>query len=188
MCSRSPPGRERRHRDHAGRAALDVRSNFHCVDSDARRHRFDQSRGRGRAHHERHAGVGQSAHGGSRSAEGDRRHPSPDHGSVPHRGNPALGAGAVAGLIVGFAVDWVVGRIYPALPLRPPSWAVVLAIVTAIASGVVFGLMPARRAARLDPVEALGQEMTDGLRQEGRWQEGRWQEGLRQVREEGLTN
>jgi putative ABC transport system permease protein len=64
-------------------------------------------------------------------------------------------AGAVAGLIVGLAADWVVGRIYPALPLRPPSWAVVLAIVTAIASGVIFGLMPARRAARLDPVEAL---------------------------------
>jgi putative ABC transport system permease protein len=64
-------------------------------------------------------------------------------------------AGAVAGLIVGFAADWVVGRIYPALPLRPPPWAVALAIVTAIASGVIFGLMPARRAARLDPVEAL---------------------------------
>ncbi len=67
-------------------------------------------------------------------------------------------AGAVAGLIVGFAADWVVGRIYPALPLRPPPWAVALAIVTAIASGVVFGLMPARRAARLDPVEALGRK------------------------------
>ena len=67
-------------------------------------------------------------------------------------------AGAVAGLIVGFAADWVVGRIYPALPLRPPPWAVALAIVTAIASGVIFGLMPARRAARLDPVEALGRK------------------------------
>jgi len=64
-------------------------------------------------------------------------------------------AGAVVGLIVGLAADWIVGRIYPALPLRPPSWAVALAIVTAIASGVLFGLMPARRAARLDPVEAL---------------------------------
>ena len=49
-------------------------------------------------------------------------------------------AGAVAGLIVGLAADWVVGNIYPALPLRPPPWAIVLAIVTAVASGVIFGL------------------------------------------------
>jgi putative ABC transport system permease protein len=36
-----------------------------------------------------------------------------------------------------------------------PAWAVVLALVIAVASGVVFGLLPARRAARLDPVVAL---------------------------------
>lgn len=64
-------------------------------------------------------------------------------------------AGAIVGVAVGLAADWVVGRLYPALPLRPPTWAVVMAIVTAIASGVIFGLMPARRAAKLDPVAAL---------------------------------
>jgi putative ABC transport system permease protein len=64
-------------------------------------------------------------------------------------------AGAATGLVVGLAVDWVVGNIYPALPLDPPTWAIVLAIVVAIISGLVFGLMPARRAARLDPVAAL---------------------------------
>jgi putative ABC transport system permease protein len=64
-------------------------------------------------------------------------------------------AGAIIGLFVGFGVDWIVGNIYPALPLSPPVWAVVMALVVAILSGVVFGLMPARRAARLDPVAAL---------------------------------
>jgi putative ABC transport system permease protein len=64
-------------------------------------------------------------------------------------------AGAVAGLFVGFGVDWIVGKIYPSLPLSPPTWAVALAIVVAVLSGVVFGLLPARRAARLDPVAAL---------------------------------
>ncbi|MGH8178584.1 MAG: ABC transporter permease, partial [Steroidobacter sp.] len=64
-------------------------------------------------------------------------------------------AGAIAGLAFGLGADWIVGRIYPALPLRPPAWAIVLAIVTAIASGVIFGLLPASRAARLDPVDAL---------------------------------
>ena len=63
--------------------------------------------------------------------------------------------GACGGLAVGFAAVWVIGRIYPALPLAPPAWAVALAVLVAVASGVVFGLLPARRAARLDPVAAL---------------------------------
>jgi putative ABC transport system permease protein len=66
--------------------------------------------------------------------------------------------GAVIGLALGFVLDWGAGRIYPALTLQPPPWAVALAVVTAIASGVVFGLMPARRAAQLDPVAALAAE------------------------------
>jgi putative ABC transport system permease protein len=45
--------------------------------------------------------------------------------------------------------------VYPALPVGAPAWAVALAMLIAVASGVVFGLMPARRAARLDPVVAL---------------------------------
>jgi len=64
-------------------------------------------------------------------------------------------AGALAGLLFGYAANWVIGRVYPALPVGAPLWAVVLAVVIAVASGVVFGLMPARRAARLDPVVAL---------------------------------
>ena len=64
-------------------------------------------------------------------------------------------AGAAVGVIVGIAANWVLGRIYPSLPLGTPSWAFVLAVGTAFASGVIFGLSPARRAARLDPVVAL---------------------------------
>jgi putative ABC transport system permease protein len=64
-------------------------------------------------------------------------------------------AGAAAGLVVGFAADALIGRAYPALPLGAPAWAVVLSVAVAVASGIVFGLMPARRAARLDPVVAL---------------------------------
>jgi putative ABC transport system permease protein len=64
-------------------------------------------------------------------------------------------AGALAGLAIGYGANSVVGRLYPALPVGAPAWAVALALVIAVASGVVFGLMPARRAARLDPVVAL---------------------------------
>jgi putative ABC transport system permease protein len=63
--------------------------------------------------------------------------------------------GALCGLGIGFLANWAISRIYPTLPLGPPVWAVVLAVLIAIASGVVFGLLPARRAARLDPVVAL---------------------------------
>lgn len=64
-------------------------------------------------------------------------------------------AGALAGIAVGEGATWLVRRLYPALPLGAPSWAYVLAVLTALTSGVVFGLLPARRAANLDPVVAL---------------------------------
>jgi len=64
-------------------------------------------------------------------------------------------AGAGAGLLLGYGANVVIGRLYPALPVGAPGWAVALAILIAVASGVVFGLLPARRAARLDPVVAL---------------------------------
>jgi len=64
-------------------------------------------------------------------------------------------AGALAELVVGYGANALIGRLYPALPVGAPTWAVLLALVIAVGSGVVFGLMPARRAARLDPVVAL---------------------------------
>jgi putative ABC transport system permease protein len=66
--------------------------------------------------------------------------------------------GAAVGLALGFGADWLFARIFPALPLQPPPWAVLLAVVVALASGVLFGLLPARRAAALDPVAALGRK------------------------------
>jgi len=64
-------------------------------------------------------------------------------------------AGAAAGVAAGEGASWVVRYFYPALPLGAPAWAYGLAVITALASGIVFGLLPARRAARLDPVIAL---------------------------------
>ncbi len=64
-------------------------------------------------------------------------------------------AGAIAGLVLGMAGSYVVGRIYPVLPLMPPWWAVVAAFGTALATGILFSVAPARRASRLDPVESL---------------------------------
>lgn len=63
--------------------------------------------------------------------------------------------GAAIGVAVGEGATWFVRQLYPSFPLRPPLWALVMGVLIAVGSGVVFGLLPARRAARLDPVEAL---------------------------------
>ena len=65
------------------------------------------------------------------------------------------GVGCVAGLVLGYAGSFVIGRIYPVLPVSPPWWAVLAAIATAMGAGILFSVWPARRAARLDPVTAL---------------------------------
>jgi putative ABC transport system permease protein len=46
-------------------------------------------------------------------------------------------------------------RLFPALPASPPVWAVVTALSLSIGLGLLFGWLPARRAAGLDPVVAL---------------------------------
>jgi len=45
--------------------------------------------------------------------------------------------------------------VYPTLPAYPPEWAVLAALGTALVTGLIFSVLPARRAARLDPVLAL---------------------------------
>jgi putative ABC transport system permease protein len=63
--------------------------------------------------------------------------------------------GALIGLALGQGGSWLVGRLYPVLPLGAPTWALASAVGVALLTGVVFGVLPARRAARLDPVQAL---------------------------------
>ena len=63
--------------------------------------------------------------------------------------------GAVLGLGIGIGAAWGVGRLYPVLPLSVPLWAIVSASGVALATGILFGVLPARRAAALDPVLAL---------------------------------
>ncbi|HVT61823.1 MAG TPA: ABC transporter permease [Thermoanaerobaculia bacterium] len=64
-------------------------------------------------------------------------------------------AGGLLGLAAGTAAVRLLVRLYPALPAAPPAWAVGSALALALGVGLFFGWLPARRAARLDPVAAL---------------------------------
>jgi putative ABC transport system permease protein len=64
-------------------------------------------------------------------------------------------AGGLLGLGAGWLAVRLMVQLYPALPASPPLWAVFASLGLALGVGILFGLLPARRAARLDPVLAL---------------------------------
>jgi len=64
-------------------------------------------------------------------------------------------AGALVGYLLGQLAAAVIRLLYPTFPAYPPDWAVWAGLITALVTGILFGVLPARRAALLDPVQAL---------------------------------
>jgi len=67
------------------------------------------------------------------------------------------GVGGVLGIIIGGGLAMLVNTFSPFPAVMQPTW-VVIAFVVAILTGVFFGMWPAAKAARLDPIEALRYE------------------------------
>jgi putative ABC transport system permease protein len=65
------------------------------------------------------------------------------------------GAGALLGLLLAGLGIALMNHLYPSFPLAAPLWAPAAAAGVAVSTGLLFGVMPARRAARMDPVQAL---------------------------------
>ncbi|MEJ2038867.1 MAG: ABC transporter permease [Desulfosarcinaceae bacterium] len=63
--------------------------------------------------------------------------------------------GGAVGLVLSAAGLLVLARAFPEFPVRAPLWAPLAAVAVALGTGVLFGVLPARRAARMDPVAAL---------------------------------
>jgi putative ABC transport system permease protein len=68
------------------------------------------------------------------------------------------GAGGVIGVLLGGAISLLINLAVPSLPSAVPLWAIVLAVGVSMSVGLFFGMYPAIKAARLDPVEALRYE------------------------------
>jgi len=62
--------------------------------------------------------------------------------------------GGAIGMLLGGGIAFAVGHLTP-IPAAVPLWSVAAALVASVVTGVFFGLYPASKAARLDPVEAL---------------------------------
>ena len=66
--------------------------------------------------------------------------------------------GGVLGVILAVVVSQIIILIFPSLPASIPLWAVITGLTVSAAIGLIFGVWPARKAARLDPIEALRYE------------------------------
>ena len=68
------------------------------------------------------------------------------------------GLGGLIGMTFGWFISLLCRLVFPSLPTAVPLWAAVLGVVVSVAIGLFFGIWPANKAARLDPVVALRYE------------------------------
>ena len=68
------------------------------------------------------------------------------------------GLGGMLGLLIGWIISRAAALVFPTLPTAVPLWAAVSGVGVSVGVGLFFGIWPANRAARLDPVDALRYE------------------------------
>ena len=68
------------------------------------------------------------------------------------------GSGGLIGIIVGWGLSFTIRTLIPSLPSTGPMWSVVAGFAVSTSVGLFFGLWPALKAARLDPITALRYE------------------------------
>ncbi|MBV9083472.1 MAG: ABC transporter permease [Acidobacteriaceae bacterium] len=68
------------------------------------------------------------------------------------------GLGGLMGIVFGWMISFISRFVFPTLPASVPLWAAALGLLVSAGTGLFFGIWPASKAARLDPVEALRYE------------------------------
>ena len=66
--------------------------------------------------------------------------------------------GGIIGVLLSMGISKLIGLLIPALPASIPMWAVMAGLTVSVAIGLIFGVWPARKASRLDPIECLRYE------------------------------
>jgi len=67
-------------------------------------------------------------------------------------------SGGVVGVLFGVGISLLINAVFPSLPSAVPGWAIGVGVAVSMSVGLFFGMYPAVKAARLDPVEALRYE------------------------------
>jgi putative ABC transport system permease protein len=68
------------------------------------------------------------------------------------------GVGGLLGILLALGISSLVILLFPMIPSSIPLWSVIAGLTVSIGIGLVFGVWPARKAAQLDPIEALRYE------------------------------
>ncbi len=68
------------------------------------------------------------------------------------------GAGGLMGILCGYTLSLLIRTLVPALPSAVPLWSAVAGFMVSVSIGLFFGLWPAVKASRLDPIVALRYE------------------------------
>jgi len=66
--------------------------------------------------------------------------------------------GGILGIIIALTGSLLIKALFPVFPTLIPIWSIVAALSVSVAIGLIFGVWPARKAAQLDPIEALRYE------------------------------
>ena len=66
--------------------------------------------------------------------------------------------GGILGVVLAIGISKIIMLLVPSLPALIPTWAVITGLTVSIGVGLLFGVWPARKASRLDPIECLRYE------------------------------
>ncbi len=66
--------------------------------------------------------------------------------------------GGIMGVVLAVGISRIIMLVIPSLPASIPAWAVISGLTVSICVGLLFGVWPARKASRLDPIECLRYE------------------------------